>query len=108
VSEKTPVPMDCAPSSGRKVILSVQVTDLARLALALDRAVQRWPSVEGNSDEAFALAEFRLELVALIRRRESARHGWRASSVQGRIVGPEGRDPFVALDAARLVRGYFT
>jgi hypothetical protein len=38
------------------------VTDLERLSVALDQAVRRWPSLEGNTDEAFALAEFRLEL----------------------------------------------
>jgi hypothetical protein len=61
------------------VILSVQVTDLHRLEAALVQALDQWPVADGNSDQAFALAEFRLELVALIRRRESARQGCRAS-----------------------------
>jgi hypothetical protein len=56
----------------RRVILSVQVTDLHRLDAALAQAVHQWPAAEGNTDEAFALAEFRLELVALIRRRAVA------------------------------------
>lgn len=56
---------------GRRQVLRLQVTDVDRLDAAIVQALERWPAAQGNTDEAFALAELRLELAAAKTRREA-------------------------------------